>query len=117
MKKIVVLSIAFTALYFQGALAQNVAAGEKTFKSVCSACHSIGKGKIVGPDLINVSTRRNEKWLISFIRSSQTMVKNGDAAAVKVFNDNNKIPMPDQNLTDIQIKEVLGYIKSQSTSK
>lgn len=117
MKKIVILSIVFTAFYFQNTFAQSVAAGEKTFKSVCSACHSIGKGKIVGPDLINVNTRRNEKWLISFIRSSQTMVKNGDATAVKVFNENNKIPMPDQNLTDVQIKEVLGYVKSQSASK
>lgn len=115
MKKILLFSIAVTAWQLQSGFAQNADSGEKTFKAVCSACHTIGKGKIVGPDLINVNSRRSEKWLISFIRSSQTMVKNGDATAVKLFNDNNKIPMPDQNLSDVQIKEVLAYIKSKST--
>jgi cytochrome c2 len=88
--------------------------GEKTFKQSCAACHSIGNGKIVGPDLKGVTTRRTEAWLIKFIKSSQTMVKGGDKTAVALFNENNKIVMPDQNLSDVQIKEVLAYIKSLS---
>lgn len=88
--------------------------GEKTFKQSCAACHSIGNGKIVGPDLKGVTTKRTEAWLIKFIRSSQTMVNSGDKTAVALFNENNKIIMPDQNLTDAQIKEVLAYIKSLS---
>ncbi len=92
-------------------------AGEKTFKTVCSACHSVGKGKLVGPDLSGVTGKYDEKWLISFIKSSQSMVKKGDPKAVKAFNDNAKIVMPDQNLTDLQIKEVLNYIKTNSKSK
>ena len=113
MKLILIFTLAIS-LQVKSIMAQNVASGEKTFKATCTACHSIGKGKIVGPDLINVNTRRNEKWLINFIRSSQKVVKSGDAVAVKLFNDHNKIPMPDQNLTDAQIKDVLAYIKSKS---
>lgn len=79
---------------------------------VCSACHTIGKGKLVGPDLKGVTERRSETWLISFIRSSQTMIKNGDAEAVKIFEENNKIPMPDNNLSDDQIRGILTYIKN-----
>lgn len=94
---------------------QQPAGGEKIFQQNCSACHSIGKGKIVGPDLNGVNARRTEAWLLKFIKSSQTMVKSGDKTAVTLFNENNKIVMPDQNLTDQQIKEVLGYIKSKST--
>lgn len=114
MKRVLNLVLIAVAMQLQSVNAQNAATGEKTFKASCSACHSIGKGKIVGPDLKDVSTRRKEPWLIKFIRSSQTVVKSGDPVAVKLFNDHNKIPMPDQNLTDAQIKDVLAYIKSKS---
>ena len=88
--------------------------GEQIFTTTCVACHSIGKGKVVGPDLVNVGERRSQSWLIRFIRSSQAMVKNGDAVAVKLFNEFNKFPMPDQALSNIEIKSVLTYIKSKS---
>lgn len=96
------------------ALQQDVVAGEKIFKNVCTACHSIGGGKRVGPDLNKVYLKYDEKWLISFIRSSQTMVKSGDAKAVKVFTENKKIIMPDNKYSDNEIKNVLAYIKKQS---
>lgn len=113
MKKIVLMlsaiAVATAAFSFQ---TPNQVNGEKIFKQNCSACHTVGKGKIVGPDLKGVTERRTEAWLLKFIKSSQTMVKSGDKTAVAVFNENNKIPMPDQNLTNEQIKDVLGYIKS-----
>jgi mono/diheme cytochrome c family protein len=80
--------------------------------AVCAACHTIGKGKLIGPDLKGANERHDEAWLISFIRSSQTMIKNGDPVAVKLFEENNKIPMPDNNLTDDQIRGILAYIKN-----
>ncbi len=113
MKKIILSVILFYAVSLSG-YTQNAANGEKLFKTTCSPCHHIGKGKLVGPDLAGVTARRSEKWLISFIRSSQTMVKNNDAAAVKVFNEFNKLVMPDQNLTDVQIKDILAYVKASS---
>jgi mono/diheme cytochrome c family protein len=80
--------------------------------ATCAACHTVGKGKLIGPDLKGVNDRHDEAWLISFVKSSQTMIKNGDPAAVKLFEENNKIPMPDNNLTDDQIKGILTYIKN-----
>lgn len=88
--------------------------GALLFKTNCGACHSVGKGKLVGPDLDGVHNRRTEKWIISFVKSSQTMVKGGDPQAVKVFNENSKIVMPDQKLSDVEIKAILGYIKKNS---
>ncbi len=87
--------------------------GEKIFMSVCRACHTIGEGKLVGPDLANVQNRFKQDWLIKWIKSSQTLVKSGDSEAVKIFNTY-KIPMPDNALTDAQIIEVLNYIKAKS---
>jgi len=88
--------------------------GEKIFLSVCRACHTIGQGKLVGPDLKNIQNRLKKDWIIKWVKSSQKMVKSGDPAAVKIFNEYNKIPMPDNALTDAQIIDVLNYIKEKS---
>jgi hypothetical protein len=36
--------------------------GEQIFVEKCTACHTIGKGRLVGPDLSGVTTRREESW-------------------------------------------------------
>jgi hypothetical protein len=84
---------------------------------VCSACHTIGKGKLVGPDLMGVNDRHPREWMFRFIRNSQEMVQAGDPAAVKLFEENNKIPMPPQNLTDEQIIAILDYIKNYNPAQ
>ena len=84
---------------------------EKNFGQ-CKACHTIGGGKLVGPDLKGITERRDEAWLIKFIQNSQELINSGDATAVKVFEENNKIPMPSHNLTDKQVKGILLYIKN-----
>lgn len=86
--------------------------GEQLFKTNCASCHTINKGRLVGPDLSGVYDKMPEEWLISFIKSSQSMVKAGDPDAVAIFNEFNKIPMPDNPLSDDQIRGILDYIMS-----
>lgn len=90
-------------------LKSQTAEDEKNFQQ-CKACHTIGGGKLVGPDLKGITERREEAWLIKFIQNSQAMVQAGDELAVKVFEENLKIPMPAHNLTDDQVKGILLYI-------
>ena len=80
--------------------------GKQIFQKACAACHSIGAGKLVGPDLAGVSDKRPEDWLIKFIRSPQALVNSGDKTAKDLFEEF-KMPMPDQALSDDQIKKVL----------
>ncbi len=82
---------------------------EKNFAQ-CKACHTIGGGKLVGPDLKGITERRDEAWLIKFIQNSQALIAAGDETAVKVFNENSKIPMPAHSLSDDQVKGILKYI-------
>lgn len=79
---------------------------------VCAACHTIGKGKLVGPDLQGVTERREEAWLIRFIRNSQLIIQEGDPVAVRLFEEHSKIPMPPNDLTDDQIRSLLNYIET-----
>jgi len=90
-------------------LKSQTAEDEKNFQQ-CKACHTIGGGKLVGPDLKGVTERREEGWLIKFIQNSQALVQAGDPIAVKVFEENMKIPMPAHNLTDDQVRGILAYI-------
>lgn len=79
---------------------------------VCSACHSIGQGKRIGPDLYGVNDRHSEEWLIRFIRNSQEVIQSGDPVAVQLFEEYNKVPMPPNNLTDEEILVLLDYIRN-----
>lgn len=113
MKMVRLLQVTISVLMLLTVTSQSAFAGqgETTFKTNCSACHSIGKGKVVGPDLKDVDQRHPKEWLHTWIKSSQAMVKSGDAAAVKLFEENNKMVMPDQNVSDADIDEILAYIK------
>jgi len=98
----------------QSASAQE--SGKQIFQQSCAACHSIGGGQLVGPDLAGVNDKRPEDWLLKYIKSSQTLVKSGDKTAMALFEQFNKIPMPDQALSDDQIKKVLAHIKETGGS-
>lgn len=106
---LILLSIFFCSATF----AQD---GATTFKTVCAACHTVGKGKLVGPDLAGVTERRSEAWLLKFIKSSQSLIKSGDKTADSLFQAYNQVMMPDQPLDDAKIKEVLAYIHTTASA-
>jgi len=90
--------------------------GEQIFNTTCFACHTIGGGRLVGPDLLGVNERRSQAWLEEFIKSSQSLINSGDAEAVALFAEFNQMPMPDAVATDEQIKQVLDYIETRSSA-
>jgi mono/diheme cytochrome c family protein len=89
--------------------------GEVEFQQLCGICHTIGSGKLVGPDLAGVHEKRSQEWLEEFVKSPQAMINSGDADAVALFAEFNQLPMPDPLLTEAQIKDVLSYIKGVNT--
>lgn len=92
--------------------AQNHA--ELLFTQKCAACHTIGKGRLIGPDLANVQNRRDKEWINKFVQSSQTMIKAGDSTAAALFNEYNKTIMPDQPLKQNEITSIIDYIAANS---
>lgn len=119
MKKIIFFfSITVILISFSSkASAQDLAGGETSFKQLCAACHTVGKGRLVGPDLVGISQRRPVDWIIKFVKSSQSMVKSGDKYADSIFQAYNSTIMPDHpTLNDDQIKNILAYIDNKSTA-
>lgn len=88
--------------------------GEANFNRLCAACHTIGGGKRLGPDLLGIGQRRSEEWLLKWIASSQSMIRGGDPTAVALYDEFNKMPMPDCALPPDGIKGILAFIASKS---
>ena len=88
-----------------------------TFESKCVACHAIsgGEGKKLGPDLLGVTQRRSEDWLARFLKSPESMLASDPAA--KALLDKYKVPMPNQNLSDDEIRGYIKYFKFNDGQK
>jgi mono/diheme cytochrome c family protein len=89
--------------------------GEQVFNTTCFACHTIGGGRLIGPDLAGVHEKRSKEWLERFVKSSQSMINAGDPEAVALFEEYSSLLMPDAVASEEQIRQVLSYIKSQSS--
>src|SRR5690606_29728605 len=89
------------------------AAGAAIYKQKCTSCHAIDRA-VVGPALKGMSERHDEQWLIKWIRNSQALVASGDPAAVKVFEEYNKVVMtPFPELTDDDIVNIIAYVQTE----
>ena len=101
------LMLTFSATSFSQA--GDPAAGKALFNANCAACHKLD-AKMTGPALRGITERQSSKWLHSWIKNSQAMVKSGDAYAVKVFEENNKSIMTSfPQLSDADIDNILAY--------
>lgn len=84
---------------------------QEYFESRCMACHNIGTGDLIGPDLYGVTDRRDEAWLIQFIRNSQELIASGDPVAVELYEQWDRRVMPAFNLSDDEIRYLLEFIE------
>jgi cytochrome c551/c552 len=102
------------ALQLAAAAAPPADEGKSLFIARCAACHNVNK-QLTGPALAGLAERRSIDWIISFVRSSQTMIAKGDTTAAALFAQFNKTAMPDQkDLSDGDIKNILDYIKQET---
>ena len=85
-------------------------AGKLAFESKCLACHSVGQGKKLGPDLAGVTKRRSDAWLTRWLKSPEKMLQT-DADAKAMLKEYNNLPMPNQSLGDAEIKQYLKYFQ------
>jgi protein SCO1 len=90
------------------------APGEDLFRTRCAACHTIGRGDGVGPDLAGVTERRDRPWLARWIRDPQKLIDEGDPLAVELFARSERRPMPALRASDQQLEELLTFIEARS---
>jgi cytochrome c oxidase subunit 2 len=108
------LLVAIAFIFTLKLSAQSAEEGKTLYNANCTACHAINE-KVVGPALKDVHKRREEAWLVKWIKNSQAMVKAGDPVAVQLYKENNESVMTSfENLSDVQVKSIIAYIKAES---
>ena len=92
----------------------NVGAGEYLFASRCSACHSLGQGDKMGPDLLGVTTRRERTWLLRYIQVPDQVLASGDPIAKTLYEKYQNARMPNVSLGGADVAAIVSYLEAQS---
>lgn len=88
------------------------------FEQNCSACHTIGGGASVGPDLKNVTQRAPRHWLVEFIRDPDAKIAAKDPYATKLVAEAQGAVMTGSpDVTEEFGEELLEYIDQQSNQQ
>lgn len=64
------------------------------FRRNCASCHTIGGGRLTGPDLKNVTQRKEREWLVRFMVNPKAVIDAGDPYAVKLREESRGVVMP-----------------------
>lgn len=85
------------------------------FRENCTSCHTIGGGRLTGPDLKNVTQQKDRAWLVQFMQSPQAMMDKGDPYALKLKEEARDVVMPTINgMTPGRAELLLSMIEAES---
>lgn len=99
------LSLFVTSLY------RPVPPGERLFLTKgCIQCHTVGKGRRVGPDLAGIAARRSREWLGRWLTDPPSMLAS-DVQARAMIKDY-PVAMPKLNLTDAEVGQLVEHLMS-----
>lgn len=91
-----------------------VAPGERPFRTRCAACHTIGQGESIGPDLAGVTERRDRGWLTRWLSDPKELIEQRDPLALELLERHRRVQMPSLALGGAEVAELLEYIESRS---
>lgn len=84
--------------------------GEQLFQSKgCIGCHTIGGGRLTGPDLQAVTTRREYGWIMAMIINPDSMLK-ADATARQLFAEY-MTPMMNMGVTPEEARAIYEHLR------
>jgi len=85
------------------------------FQQNCTSCHTIGGGRVTGPDLKDVTKQKDRAWLEHFIQNPKAVIDGGDPFALQLQQDARGVVMPTiQGLTPQMAKGLLDLIEAES---
>jgi protein SCO1/2 len=85
--------------------------GEYLFSTRCSACHTVGKGDSIGPDLAGVTTSRDRGWLERFIARPDSVLAEKDPLAKALFEKYRQVTMPNLGLGPEDVEALVGWLE------
>jgi len=92
----------------------NFNTGQYLFGRDCAACHTVGQGDKIGPDLLGVTRVRDRKWLARMIQFPSDVLEEKDPIAMALLKKYNNVPMPHIWLNDAEVNYLIGYLDQQT---
>jgi len=88
--------------------------GAYLYRTRCSSCHSIGGGDDpLGPDLVDVTQRRDPRWLKRWLAEPDRMLEEGDPIALELFQRYNGIVMPNLRLDEEDVAALIDFMDTE----
>jgi len=88
--------------------------GEDLFNTRCTACHTIGQGDKLGPDLLGVVSKRDRQWLIRWLLEPDIMLKEKDPLAMALYTQYGNVPMPNVKLAPQQALDLIQFMEVET---
>lgn len=93
----------------------NAARGKTYFQRDCAVCHTVGRGKQIGPDLLGVTRRRTHRWLVTMIQHPDQLVQRRDPIALALLKKYT-MQMPDLHVSDAECADLIAYFEAESAA-
>jgi protein SCO1/2 len=90
--------------------------GQYLFATRCAACHTVGHGVKIGPDLQGVTSTRDRAWLLHFIQKPDELLAAKDPLAMKLFKQYKEIQMPNTRLGPQDTESIVKYLESTTVA-
>jgi mono/diheme cytochrome c family protein len=90
----------------------DAAAGQQIFQEKCVACHTVGNGNLVGPDLKGVTTKEPREWLERWIAAPDEMIAKKDPTAISLLHQFHDVPMPNPGLSPSEVTAVIAFLEN-----
>jgi protein SCO1/2 len=96
---------------------ENFDRGKYLFARQCIACHTIGHGDNLGPDLLGVTRTRDRQWLLRMIQKPDEMLNQNDPIASSLSKKYKGLRMPNTFVSDDEANYIIGYIEAQTAAQ
>jgi protein SCO1/2 len=90
--------------------------GQYLFQTRCAACHTIGNGVRIGPDLLGITHTRDRAWLTRFIQKPDVMLEEKDPIATALFAQYKQVQMPNLRLGPEDVEALVKFLEKQDGS-
>jgi cytochrome c2 len=91
-------------------------AGKQIFQEKCTACHTVGGGNLVGPDLKGVTARRPREWLQQWIAAPDAMLAKKDPIATELLHQFKEVPMANMGLSTSDVTAVIAFLETATST-
>lgn len=99
-----------------GTAIPNFDRGRYVFGRDCGACHTVGQGDKVGPDLLGVTSVRDHDWLVRMIQQPEELLKANDPLAMALLKKYNNVRMPNLQVNNDEMNLMLEYLQAASAA-